>query len=192
MIIGILGPIFSQNIDIEDYPPTWNGTSISNSISFLFPFKESDSFREACVYFEKEKNSSFIIMRYRVFPNYSTEQLYMKDTPTMMIKLGDGTVLTGKKERVVDGIVNASFAIDVYFNLNYSLQQKIIKYGIEKARIAYVYNYLGLNKNQIFDAFTKNTEMDGITIKQLLEQIQNANIDKVINDSKKNSLEYGF
>lgn len=182
----------AQDFNLDGYPPVWDGKSFYNSMSFLFPFKNTKTFFEAGIYFERKENSNFVIMRYRVFPNYSIEELYMKDTPKMLVKLGDGTILTGKKERVTHGLLNAQFVIDIYFNLDNKLQQKILRYGIEKARIAYVYLYLGVKKNQIFDAYTKDSEMTVITAQMLLKQIQKVDFEKAKRDAKKRSLEYGF
>ena len=115
----------------------------------------------------------------------------MKELPEMLVKLGDGTILKGKKERITYGIINAQYVFDVYFNLSEELQNKIIAYGIEKARIAYVYNYLGLNKNQIFDAYTKNC-IEDLNAGMFLLQIKDANMKQAKQDSEKNNLDYNF
>ncbi len=185
--------LFSQQVDLEDHPPIWNSGVLSNSIGYTFPFKdESSSFNEAAIYFEKKENSSFISLRYRVFPNYSLEDLGVKSTPTMLVKLGDGTILTGQKERIVSGVLNGRFVVDVYFNLSNELQQKIINSGIEKVRIAFNYSFMGINENRIYDAYPKDSTIDGVTIADYLAQVKNASINKAKEQAKKNNLEYNF
>jgi hypothetical protein len=116
----------------------------------------------------------------------------MKGAPTMLIKLGDGTVLTAKKERIIKGVLNAQYVIDVYFNLDYNLQRKVIKSGIEKARIAYNYSIVGISGNKIHDAYTKNSTIEGISIIDLILQVKNASISKAKEKAKKNNLDYNF
>lgn len=192
MMIFFVNNVISQTKTIENYPPVWNVDRIQNSMSFLFPFKESNTFIEVAIFFEKIEKNNSVILRYRVFSHYSMDKLYMKDIPEMLIKIGDGTILKGKKERVVDGVVDFGNVIEVYYVLDYNLQQKILKSGIEKARIAYVYNFGGLNENQIFDAYTKDSEISSYSIKDLLNQILTADISKVKKESLEKSLEYGF
>jgi hypothetical protein len=187
----------AQDFKLDNYPPIWDGNSLSNSTTYMFPFKDTitnwaSPFHDASIYFERTENSNNLIMRYRVVSNYSMEDLYMKDTPEMLVKLGDGTILTGKKERVTDGILSALFVIDVYFYLDNELQQKIIKYGIEKVRIAYVYTYMGLHENQIFDAFTKDCEEKSLNAGMFLMQVKNADLNKAKQDAKKKKLDYKF
>lgn len=184
--------VMSQENYLDTRPPVWNNDRIQNRTSFLFPFKESNAFIEAVVYFERIERNNSLILRYRVISNYPKERLYMQDTPEMLLKIGDGTTLRGKKERVLDGMVNFNYVFDVYFVLDQNLAQKILTHGIEKARIAYVYNFGGLNENQIFDAFTKDSELTEFSIQDLLKQILDANIQEVRNESLKNSLDYGF
>ena len=116
----------------------------------------------------------------------------MGDKPEMLVKLNDGTILYGKKEKVETGVLNAQYVIDVNFNLDNKLQQKIIKFGIEKVRIAYVFTYMGLNENQIFDAFTKNCKVEGLNAGMFLQQIKKADIKKAKKEAKKKELNYNF
>jgi hypothetical protein len=188
----VMLPSISQNFNLDKDPPKWDGKCLYNNVSYMFPFKDNKTFHDAAIYFERMEDSNNLIMRYRVISNYSMEDLYMKDTPEMFVKLGDGTILSGKRDRITDGILNAQFIIDVYFNLDIELQQKIIKYGIEKVRIAYVYTYMGLHENQIFDAFTKDCEEKGLNAGMFLLQVKNADLKKAKQRAQKEKLDYNF
>ena len=190
----------SSNFHLENSPPIWADDCLRNSTSYFFPFEHQTTFKDAVIYFErKEGFLSFlglpdnIFMRYRVSTNnYTIEELRMKDTPEMLVKLGDGTILTGIKERVSTILLNAQYFIDVYFTVDNEIQEKILKYGIEKVRIAYVFEYMGLNRNQIFDAYSKDCIESGLTAGMFLQQIKNADIKKAKQDAKKNSLNNDF
>jgi len=190
----------SSNFHLENSPPIWADDCLRNSTSYFFPFEHQTTFKDAVIYFErKEDFLSFlglpdnIFMRYRVRTNnYTIEELRMKDTPEMLVKLGDGTILTGSKERVSTILLNAQYFIDVYFTVDNEIQEKILKYGIEKVRIAYVFEYMGLNRNQIFDAYSKDCIGSGLTAGMFLQQVKNADIKKAKQDAKKNSLNNNF
>jgi hypothetical protein len=182
----------AQSFNMDDYPPIWADGKVQNTLSYLFPFKDQSTFDDAVIYFEKKENSNFVIMRFRAMSKFVVADLRMKSTPTMMVKLGDGTVLNCKKERVIMGVVNGAPVIEVYFNLYAELQNKILEYGIEKVRIAYVFTYAGIERNQIFDAFSADCEEDGLSAGLYLSQILNANIANLKQEAKKKNLDYGF
>jgi hypothetical protein len=184
--------LISQDFNLNDHPPVWDGKSLCNRISYLFPFPDSSTFSDAAIYFERKENSNIITMRYRVVSKYAIEDLYMNGPPQMMVKLGDGTILKSNEERVTNGVLNAQFIFDVYFILDNDLQQKIIKYGIDKVRIAYIYTYLGLHKNQIFDAFTKDFEEKNLNAGMFLIQVKNADLNKAKQEAQKSKLDYKF
>jgi hypothetical protein len=158
----------------------------------MFPFPDSSTFSDAAIYFERKENSNTIGMRYRVVSKYAIEDLYMNGPPEMLVKLGDGTILRSNKDRVINGVLNAHFIFDTYFILDNDLQQKIIKYGIEKVRIAYVYTYLGLHENQIFDAFTNDCEEKNLNAGTFLNQLKNADLNKAKQEAQKSKLDYKF
>ena len=194
-----LSQVYSQNFHIENSPPFWTGKCLRNGASYFFPFENQSTFEDGVIFFERDESPVWhfgsddpITMRYRVSPKYTIEELHMKDTPEMLVKLGDGTILYGKKERVSTLLLNAQYYIDVYFTLDNELQNKIIKYGIEKVRIAFVFDYLGLNRNQIFDAYTKDCIEKGINAGMFLQQVKNADIKKTKQDAEKNKLSNGF
>jgi len=165
---------------------------IRNNIGILFPFDDPKTVSEAVLWFSKSEGSNLVQLQYRVLLAYTIADLYMKNAPEMLVKIGDGTILTGRTDRIVDGIIKGTPCIDVYFNLTEDLQTKIANNGIEKVRFAFIYNYLGMNSSQIFDAFTNNCPDKTFTAQKLLKDIREANFQKAKEEAKKKSLSNGF
>lgn len=192
--------LYAQNFHLEDSPAKWANNCLSNTSSYFFPFENQTTFENAVIYFQKSESFFWflgvegnITMRYRVGTNnYTIEDLQMKGTPELLVKLGDGTILNGKRERISTLLLNARYFIDVSFDLDNELQEKIIKYGIDKVRIAYVFSYLGLDRNQIFDAYTKDCEEKGLNAGMFLQQVKNADITKAKLEAEKNGLNGNF
>ena len=88
----------------------------------MFPFKDQSTFKNAVIYFQKEKSrlsfigwGDIVRMKYRVSTNNITiDNLRMNSTPEMLVKLGDGTILIGDKDRVSTLLLNAIFFICVF------------------------------------------------------------------------------
>lgn len=149
-----------------------------NSSDFLFPFNGNRIVSHAVLWFNKVPNNGPIRLYYRVVLKQLINELYMKDAPQMLIKIGDGTILTAKKERIQAGFSDYNECVDVYFLLNEDLQKKILKYGIEKVRFAYVFSFRGVTENQYFDAYTKNSADEAPSVQKLLSEAKSSSFHK--------------
>jgi len=193
IITGITLILFvTQTNIILGQDVVYENGKIRNNIGILFPFDDDQTVSKAVLWFSKNEGSSLLTLQYRVLLKYTVAELYMKNPPEMLVKIGDGTILNGKSERIVDGIITGTPCIDVYFNLTDDLQTKIATYGIEKVRFAFIYNYLGINENQVFDAYTKNCPDETYTAQKLLKDIKTADFQKAKAEAKKKSLSNGF
>jgi hypothetical protein len=164
---------------------------LKNEYGLIVPFEKSNGWLNECtLFFRKTEGSPYVELHYRIFLDKPIHELHMREKPELLVKLGDGTVMRGMESRIGTGVLNASYVIYVYFNLDQKLQNKISKYGIEKLRFAFVYNYLGMNEDQIYDAYIKDSPMNDkdFSIQSLLNDIQNANLTKAKEEAHKNGL----
>jgi len=210
LLFVVLVSIFSAK---AQKPVIWQKDSncLINGSPFVFPFdnktiledgttyNNDKVFDVAVIYFQKSESFFWflgfdgdIAMRFRVFLNSTVEDLRMKDLPELYVKLGDGTILKGSKDRIDNFVSNYQNCFEVYFDLDSGLQEKILKSGIEKVRFAYVFTYMGIIRNQIFDAYSKNCLDKGLNAGMFLQQVKNADLKKVKQDAEKNNLNFNF
>lgn len=192
LILTISNVAFSQKMDLSDHPPIWNGKSLINKVAYMFPFKDaSQQLDKAVILFERD-NSNSIKMWYKVSLSCTIDDLYMKGSPEMLVKLGNGKVLKGEKSNMSSGILGAQYVYEVFFNIDKEIQNQILKYDIEKVRFAYVFSFMGITENQILDAYSKDCVISGLNAKIFLNQILNADLSKAKKAAEKRSLEHGF
>lgn len=147
-----------------------------NKADFLFPFNGNRIVSDAVLWFNKIPDNGAIRLYYRVVLKQLIKELYMKDAPQMLIKIGDGTILTARKERIRAGSTDYNECVDAYFLLNEDLQKKILKYGIEKVRFEYVFSFRGVTENQYFDAYTKNNAGEASSVQKLLSEAKSSSL----------------
>jgi hypothetical protein len=149
-----------------------------NKVDFHFPFDENRIVSDAVLWFNKVPNNGTIRLYYRVVLKQLIEELYMKEAPQMLIKICDGTILSARKERIQAGSSDYNEYVDVYFPLNEDIQKKILRYGIEKVRFAYVFSFRGVTENQYFDAHTKNSPDGTSSVQKLLSEVKSSSSHK--------------